>query len=181
MAIYSIFKIIVLDKVYLGGSYDYTQLKSKFFKTKYYENIRIYNKLNQYIRENDIYKTDIHFELIYKKYFNKRCIKLHRLILEEFIQIYDSIETGLNMAPAELEPENKIIIFKPKKLPMTKCDRSKLYYQRYRAKILLKNKEKRLCKICECYIVHSQVTRHRTTNKHTLNLTINQLKATQVL
>ena len=182
MAIYHIFKIIVLDKVFIGGTYAFKQMKGKFLKSNYYNNIKIYNKLYQYIEEFDISKNDINFELIYKKYFIKRCISEHRFILDEFIQIYDSIETGLNMSKLELEPEkNSIIIVKTKlNNPISKCERAKRYYQKYRTRILLKNKEKKYCSICDSFIVHSQLTRHRTTQKHKLNLTINDLKSNQV-
>ena len=87
------------------------------------------------------------------------------------------------MTKIELEPEknDNIKIVKTKlNNPITKCERAKRYYQKYRTRILLKNKEKRYCEICDCFVVHSQLVRHRTTHKHKLNMIINDLKNNQV-
>jgi len=181
MTFYHIYKIVVKDKIFIGGTYDYTQLKGKFFKSNYFQNIRLYNNVYEYINKNNISNNDIHFHLIYRKEFEKRCISEHRLILDEFIEMYNSIENGLNMS--KIDNFTKKVKFKKIKKDtynMSKSDRSRKYYEKHRNEILLRNREKKYCNICNCNIVHSQLTRHRKTQKHILNLTINDLKKGQV-
>lgn len=99
-----IYRFIVHDKIYVGSTFDYDlRMRTHMFNLK--SNT---NKLYKYINECNLDFNSINIEILYvsKKFLIKDYLIKH-LIEQHFINLFDSIENGLNTYNAYVSVEQK--------------------------------------------------------------------------
>jgi hypothetical protein len=169
-----IFKISIHNKCYIGSTYDYFQYKIKIINR--INNTNIYSKIAEYIKKNDIEDTDIHLSVIAKKELQNKDKDNKLKITNEFINLYDSINSGFNKPTKSIQKISQDYYnqYKSKILNERNNDynrnKSKQYYHDNKEFILKKNKEKVKC-VCNSWVCRVQMRRHVLTKKHAFLMT----------
>ena len=164
-----IYKISIHNRCYIGSSYDYSQYKIKIINR--IKNTNRYSKIAEYIKNNDIEDDDIHLSVIMKREIENKNKENKIKITNEFIELYDSINSGFNKTTKSIQQSTQDYYNKnkPKILNDRNNDynrnKSKEYYKLHRNEILKKNKTKIEC-ICGAWVSHVQLKRHQKTKKH---------------
>ena len=158
--------------MFIGSTYNYNQFVHKFKSTSYFSKIKKYVLLYDYIIQNNINMDDITLELFYKKKYTEKDNTIKDKITTEFINIYDTLSpNGFNFIKA---PFDKIAYYQKYRIRKKKSkaeqkqynrEKSLLFYNNNREKILEKNRLKIHCE-CGCYVVNNQLKRHKNTMKH---------------
>ena len=159
-----IYRFIVLDKIYVGSTYDYDlrmiSHKSKLKSSK--------NKLYNYINECNLNFNSINIEILYiSKKFSTKDYLIKHLIEQHFINLFDSIETGLNTYNAYVSIEQR----KKNKMKFHHAHRDeileKLKIYKIEKQHIFNRKE-----ICSCGVesIARNLKRHQMSSTHKKNL-----------
>lgn len=159
-----IYKFNVLDKVYIGSTYDYNlRMISHKSKLKTYK-----NKLYNYINECKLNFNSIDIDILYvSKKFTTKDYLIKHLIEQHFINLYNSIEDGLNTYNAYISIEQR------------EKNKMKFHYE-HRDEVLEKLKLYKIEKnhifnrkeVCSCGVesIARNLKRHQDSSTHTKNL-----------
>jgi len=99
-----IYRFIVHDKIYVGSTYDYN-LRMISHRSKLKTST---NKLYNYINECNLDFNSIDIEIMFvSKKFLKKDYLIKHLIEQHFINLYNSIEDGLNTLNAYISVEQR--------------------------------------------------------------------------
>ena len=139
-----IYKFLVNDKIYVGSTYDYdlrmNSHKSKLKTSK--------NKLYNYINECKLNFNSINID-IYST-LTPNGFNFIKAPFDKFAY-YQKYRIRKKKSKAEQKQYNR--------------EKSLLFYNNNREKILEKNRLKIHCE-CGCYVVNNQLKRHKNTMKH---------------
>ena len=99
-----IYRFIVHDKIYIGSTYDY-DLRMYSHQSKLKNGT---NKLYKYINECNLDFNSINIDILYvSKKFTTKDYLIKHLIEQHFINLYNSIEDGLNTYNAYISIEQR--------------------------------------------------------------------------
>ena len=159
-----IYRFIIHDKIYVGSTYDYDlRMHCHRYKLKTSN-----NKLYNYINECKLNFNSINIDILYisKKFLIKDYLIKH-LIEQHFINLYNSIEDGLNTYNAYISIEQR------------KKNKMKFHHE-HRNEILEKLKIYKIEKqhifnrkeICSCGIesIARNMKRHQASSTHSKNM-----------
>ena len=165
-----IYRFIVHDKIYVGSTYDY-DLRMNSHKSKLKTST---NKLYNYINECNLNFDSIDIEILYiSKKFLKKDYLIKKLIEQHFIDLYNSIESGLNTYNAYISIEQR----KKNQLKFHFAHRDeileKLKIYKIEKQHIFNRKE-----ICSCGVesIARNLKRHQESSTHTKNLIYNKWK-----
>jgi len=159
-----IYRFIVHDKIYVGSTYDYN-LRMISHRSKLKTST---NKLYNYINECKLNFNSIDIEILYisKKFLIKNYLIKH-LIEQHFINLYNSIEDGLNTLNAYISVEQR------------EKNKMKFHFE-HRDEMLEKMKIYKIEKqhifnrkeICSCGVesIARNMKRHQESSTHTKNM-----------
>ena len=138
-----IYKFLVKDKIYIGSTYNFNR---RIYEHKYKLNLNYSYALYQYMIECKLTFDNIKIEIIYTSHpLKTKDVLIQRLIEQHFINLYDSVNNGLNTRDAYVS----ISVYKQRQ--------RKAQYEINRSKME-----------CECGTIHryNNKIRHLRSAKH---------------